>query len=95
MFTIKAQEVGIGTHKTARLDLTRQCVKLIRLDRFKKRSLDARALERLLQRQALCFPRGAKLGTDVHHGEFLSAGGTIRLEDCPMLLEGTWPSSSY
>ena len=69
MLAIQSQEVGVGTHKTARLNLTGQHVKLIRLDRFKKRHLDARALERLIQRQVLCFPRGAKLGTDVHDGD--------------------------
>jgi hypothetical protein len=43
-------------------------LKLIRLDRFKKRLLDARCLEGLLQSQTLSLSRSAKLGTDIRHG---------------------------
>ena len=68
MLAIEAQEIGVRAYKAARLDRARQRLELIRLDRFKKRLLDARRLEYLLQRQALGLSRCAKLGTDIRHG---------------------------
>ena len=68
MLAIKAEEVGVRAHKAARLDRARQRLELIRLDRFKKRQLNARRLEHLLQSQVLGLSRSAKLGTDIRHG---------------------------
>jgi hypothetical protein len=68
MLAVKAEKVRIRAHKAARLDGARQRLKLIRLDRFKKRLLDARRLEHLLQSQVMGLSRSAKLGTDIRHG---------------------------
>ncbi len=68
MLAIKAKVIRVGAHKAARLDRARQRLELIRLDRFKKRLLDARRFKHLLQRQVLGLSRSAKLGTDIRHG---------------------------
>jgi hypothetical protein len=68
MLAVEAKKIRVRAYKAARLDGARQRLKLIRLDRFKERLLDARCPEHLLQSQVLGLSRSAKLGTDIRHG---------------------------